>query len=382
MKKILLSLLAVAVFLAGCQKSDDMLVPVSDQLPGSYIVVYHDDSQLKAADNATYQERIDIVMKRNIEVMSEIGLEQEKISQTYGFVVKGFAAELTPSQLDKLRKDSRVAYIEADQFATIPNPIIENTFKAQTTPWGITRVGGAVNYTGTNVAWIIDTGIDLDHPDLNVDVALSKTFVPRGKSADDDNGHGSHVAGTVAAKNNDIGVVGVAAGAKVIAVKVLDRRGSGAYSTIIAGVDYVGANGKAGDVANMSLGGGASSTLDAAVLNASNKGIKFTLAAGNDGKDANLYSPARVNGTYIYTISAFGSGDVFASFSNYGNPPVDYSAPGVSIYSCYKGGAYATMSGTSMAAPHAAGVLLLGAAKTDGYVTGDKDSNPDPIIHR
>jgi len=117
-------------------------------------------------------------------------------------------------------------------------------------------------------------------------------------------------------------------------------------------------------------------------LAASQTGIKFVLAAGNSAIDANNSSPARVNGVNIYTISASDSQDRLASFSNFGNPPVDYAAPGVSINSTWKGGGYNTISGTSMAAPHAAGILLLGAPRTGGFVTGDKDNTPDPIMVR
>ncbi len=130
----------------------------------------------------------------------------------------------------------------------------------------------------------------------------------------------------------------------------------------------------------MSLGGPTSQALDDAVLAASSNGIWFSLAAGNSSEDANNSSPARVNGTYIVTISAMDSNDNWASFSNYGNPPIDYAAPGVSVTSTWKDGGYNTISGTSMAAPHAAGVLLLGSASTNGTVNGDPDGNPDPII--
>ena len=217
---------------------------------------------------------------------------------------------------------------------------------------------------------------------MNVDISRSKTFVATSKSADDDNGHGSHVAGTIAAKNNNIGVVGVAPNATLVAVKVLNRSGSGSYSGVIAGIDYVAATAKSGDVANMSLGGPVDDGLDLAVSKAALKGIKFALAAGNESDDANNHSPARVNGANVYTVSAMDVNNVFASFSNYGNPPVDFCAPGVSILSTYKGGGYATLSGTSMAAPHVAGLLLLGAIVADGEVTGDPDGNPDPVAHK
>jgi len=154
-------------------------------------------------------------------------------------------------------------------------------------------------------------------------------------------------------------------------------------SVIIAGVDYVTATAIAGDAANMSLGGSAYEPLDLEIVAMGAKGIFVALAAGNESDDADNHSPARANGINIYTISACNAYDVWASFSNYGNPPIDYCAPGVSILSTYNNGGLATMSGTSMAAPHACGVLLAtgGSPKTSGYVTEDPDGNADPIIH-
>jgi subtilisin family serine protease len=198
-------------------------------------------------------------------------------------------------------------------------------------------------------------------------------------TAADENGHGTHVAGTIAAINNSIGVVGVAPGAPVVAVRVLNKRGSGSNSGVIAGVDYVSQTAAPGDVANMSLGGGISQALDDAVAAAAAKGIRFALAAGNDAANANGSSPARVNGPNIYTVSAFGQGDVFASFSNFGNPPVDYAEPGVGILSTWLAGGYNTISGTSMATPHLAGLLLVGPIRSGGTVIGDRDGNPDVI---
>ena len=254
----------------------------------------------------------------------------------------------------------------------------------QTTPWGIARVGGPVSGVGYT-AWVIDTGIDLDHPDLNVDGTRGfSAFTSRkDKGVDDGQGHGTHVAGTIAALNNDRDVVGVAAGATVIPVKVLDSRGSGSTSGVIAGIDHVANNAAPGDCANMSLGGGASQALDDAVIAAAAKsGAYFVLAAGNEGDDANSHSPARANGTNVITISASDENDRMASFSNYGNPPVDYAAPGVAVLSTKKGGGTVIYSGTSMAAPHACAVLMLtgGNPATDGEITGDKDTNPDLII--
>jgi subtilisin family serine protease len=131
----------------------------------------------------------------------------------------------------------------------------------------------------------------------------------------------------------------------------------------------------------MSLGGGVSTALDNAVVVASGS-LKFALAAGNESDDANNHSPARANGNNIYTISAMDEVDKWAYFSNYGNPPVDYCAPGVRVYSTWKDGGYNTISGTSMAAPHAAGVLLFGNPSSSGNVIGDPDGNADRIIHK
>ncbi len=309
------------------------------------------------------------------------------IDFVYTHSIVGFAGSMSEETSRRLSQDPWVKAVEQDQIVSLGKGGTPGgggtTQPAEVRPAGITRVNGTT-YSGENVAWIIDTGIDTDHPDLNVDETRGFSAFTKGRDAgtDDGHGHGSHVSGTVAAIDNAIGVVGVAAGATVIPVKVLSSTGSGTNSGVIAGVDWVGRYGVNGDVANMSLGGSVSSALDNAVVAASNaKGVKFCLAAGNDGQDANNSSPARANGTFIYTISAMNaSNDVFASFSNYGNPPVDYSAPGVNIFSCNKGGGYTTMSGTSMASPHAAGVLLLGSPVSGGTVSGDRDANPDVII--
>lgn len=173
----------------------------------------------------------------------------------------------------------------------------------------------------------------------------------------------------------------MAAGATIVAVKVLSNSGSGSTSGVIEGVDYVAQNPGLCDVANMSLGGGISTALDQAVVSAS-QGTPFSLAAGNESDDADNHSPARANGPNVYTISAIDANDDFASFSNYGNPPVDYAAPGVAVKSTFKNGGYTTYNGTSMAAPHVAGILLLGNVGTDGTANGDPDGNPDPIAHR
>jgi subtilisin family serine protease len=308
-----------------------------------------------------------------------------QLGHVYDVALQGFSVHASAQGLAQMKaRNPNIGTCEADRIARIPAPIMiaakpggGGTQPAQTRPYGITRVGGGLS-GATGTAWVIDTGIDLTHPDLNVDLARSANFVSRETSPQDLNGHGTHVSGTIAAKDNTIGVIGVAAGAKLVAVRVLDRRGSGAYSDVIAGVNYVAANGAAGDVANMSLGGPVSDLLDQAVINASAK-VRFALAAGNETDDANNHSPARAEGPNIYTISAINSTDTFASFSNYGNPPVDYAEPGVSINSTWLNGGYNTISGTSMASPHMAGLLLLGSIRSGGTAKSDPDGKPDTI---
>jgi subtilisin family serine protease len=318
-----------------------------------------------------------------------------KVRQVFRDRLQGMVIEMPETALSDLRNHPLVEAIEVDRVVQLTLPKGQNTRVAATatgaaatdqeTPWGIDRVGGSGDGTGTT-AWVVDSGIDLRHPDLRVDRQRCFTAFRSGAEGrlgcGDGNGHGTHVAGTIAALDNGTGVVGVAAGATVVPIKVLDSNGGGALSGVIAGLEYVAARAKAGDVVNISFGGGTSNLLDNATRAVAATGARVVIAAGNESRNANNSSPARVNGDNIYTISAFREGDVFASFSNFANPPVDYSAPGVRIRSTWKGGSYATLSGTSMAAPHAAGVLLLGGPNSGTTVTGDRDNNSDRIIRR
>ncbi|MFT5751842.1 MAG: subtilisin family serine protease [Flavobacteriales bacterium] len=359
-------------------------------IPGRYIIEYNDiDSRmpelLKPQSTEEYGIQMDTRKTIFLSEFEAIGLKAADITLSYGYALNGFAANLTAAQVNVLRLDPRVKNIEQDYTIKMGKPGGGNGGGSdpQELPYGTTRVGGGLSASG-NTAWVIDSGIDQDHPDLNVDTARSISFLsgsPSNQLPDDQNGHGTHVAGTIGAYDNTIGSIGVAPGNVVVAVRVLDRRGSGSNSGVIAGVDYVAANGSAGDVANMSLGGGVSTALDNAVITAAATGVIFVLAAGNETDDANNHSPARANGPNIYTISAMDINDNWASFSNYGTS-VDYCAPGVAVFSTWKSGGYNTISGTSMAAPHAAGVLLFGGnPSTDGTVNNDPDGNADLIIH-
>jgi len=309
-----------------------------------------------------------------------------RLTYVYTHSIKGFAAKMPASAADEMSDDPRISYYEPDglMFAIQSGGDDDATAQAQVTDWGVERVNGPGDGTGLGLyAFVLDTGVDLAHDDLNIASSLHRNFAADGgNSAQDLNSHGTHVAGIIAAKNNSIDTVGVAAGAEVVSVRVLDANGGGSYADIIAGVDHVAQVGLPGEVANMSLGGPKSDAVDDAVCAAAANGIFFTIAAGNSTQNANWASPARAGTcTNVYTISAIDMNDELASFSNFGNPPIICADPGVQILSLNLGGGTRLLSGTSMAAPHAAGIFLLtgGRAYNGGPVSWDRDNDPDPI---
>jgi len=279
-----------------------------------------------------------------------------KAQHAYSHVLKGFAARLTDAQVVLLKADPSVMAIEENK----PMYAV-----GQTLPWGIatTRANlsstlagnGSGAVSGVNV-YVIDTGI-ATHPDLNL--VKHTNFAGDGKNTDC-NGHGTHVAGTIGARDNTASVVGMAPGVALTGVKVLGCTGSGTTSGVIKGVDWVTANAVKPAVANMSLGGGVSSMLDSAVVKSVNSGVVYAIAAGNSAADACTSSPARIGAQTAgaITMAATDSAENEASFSNYGSC-VDTWAPGVSITSTYLNGGLAIASGTSMASPHAAGAAAL-----------------------
>ena len=307
----------------------------------------------------------------------------------YEHALKGMSAVVPAGRLEALKHDPRVAYVVED---------MERSISAQSMPTGIQRIfadtnpeidiDGSDDYRVDVDVAVIDTGIDFQHPELNVTGGVNCTvsiFRPRcDPGGDDDHYHGTHVAGTIGAIDDDDGVVGVAPGARLWAVKVLNKNGSGWSSWIIAGIDWVAANAATIEVANMSLGGAGFSQAEYdAIQGAVNKGVAFAVAAGNEDDDANNYSPGGFDN--VLSVSALadfnglpGGGatptcrtdvdDTLADFSNWG-PEVDVAAPGVCILSTYplEKGEYGTISGTSMASPHAAGALaLLASASNPG----------------
>ncbi len=383
----LINVALISISLFGCKTdssidatsiSTDCLVKASTTngvaIAGSYIVTYQPAQSLSSAN-----------ARVTTEALAEHFLSAYKVANSQADVLAtgeqtSFLAHLTEGESEKLRQDPSVLLIEPDRIMAMCNCVDVATSSSLT--WDIQQTGyGRGDLQTTKTAWIIDTGIDLDHPDLNVDATRSRSFVSGQTSADDQNGHGTHVAGIIGAKNNSIGITGIASGATLVALRVLDEDGEGRLSGIIQAVNYVTQNGKVGDVVNLSLGGeSTSTTLDQAILKAANAGILFAIAAGNDGKNADNYSPSRVTHANVFTVSAMDSKNQFASFSNFGSS-VDVCAYGVRIKSTYKDGTYATLSGTSMAAPHVAGLLFIRGNKlpTHGTVTGDTDGTPDPM---
>jgi subtilisin family serine protease len=335
-KAVLLAALMGALFLVYAGGVLAQPQTPTQKIPDRYIVVFEDSVQNPAAVANEHAR--------------ENGLQ---VRFVYTDAIEGYAAVFPNAQaLQRVEDDPRVAFVEQDQ---------EVRAVAQTVPWGIDKIDADVSSTtagngsgavsGVN-AYVIDTGI-YNHTDLYV---KNHVNFAGGKNTDC-NGHGTHVAGTVGAKDNASAVVGVAPGAPLTGVKVLGCNGSGATSGVIKGVDWVTANAAEPAVANMSLGGGASKALDDAVRSSATSGVFYSIAAGNNSANACNYSPARAgagtdNG--IVTTAATNSGDKEASWSNDGSC-VDIWAPGVSIVSTKKGGGTTTMSGTSMAAPHVAG---------------------------
>ena len=324
-----------------------------------YIVVFKDFAAPQASPLA------DALAKR-------FGARSE---QVFEYALKGFTVTLPPRLAELLAADPRVALVEADAEVT--------TMTTQTgATWGLDRIdqrslplSTTYSYANTGAgvkAYVIDTGIRFDHSQFGGRAVTGYDAVDGG-SADDCNGHGTHVAGTIGGST-----YGVAKGVTLVGVRVLNCSGSGTTAGVIAGIDWVTGNHLPGQpaVANMSLGGGASSAIDTAVRNSIADGISYAIAAGNGNifgmaEDACRKSPARV--TEAMTIGATDSTDKKASWSNYGKC-VDWFAPGVSITSAWYTSTTATntISGTSMATPHTAGVAAL-------YLQGNPGASPASV---
>jgi subtilisin family serine protease len=354
------SLMGAAPSGAGAQTGASRIVQVAQAIPGRYVVTLR---SIPVADIDSVSQAL-------------VGQYGGRLLYIYRHALTGFAVETTATQAELLAGDPRVALVEEDgvmrAFPTQSNP-----------PWGLDRIDQrdlplnntyVYNATGSGVmAYIIDTGIRVTHAQFGGRASHGRDTVSSDNDASDCNGHGTHVAGTVGGST-----YGVAKSVSLVAVRVLDCGGSGSTSGVIAGVDWVTGNHQAGQgaSANMSLGGGASSSLDTAVRNSIADGISYAVAAGNgdifgNPQNACSGSPARV--AEAITVSATNSSDQKASWANYGTC-VDIFAPGVSVVSAWytSDTATNTISGTSMATPHVAGAAAL-------YLQGNPGASPPTI---
>ncbi|TDB80864.1 S8 family peptidase [Micromonospora sp. KC721] len=325
-------------------------------ISGSYLVVLKTD----AVGAANTRAARSAVPDRATALTKRYG---GSVGDVYSAAITGFSAKMSAAQARRLAADPAVAYVEQDQVLTAQ--------ATQTNPpsWGLDRIDQRYlplnrSYTYPNTAsnvraYIIDTGIRITHTDFGGRATWGTNTVDSNNT--DCNGHGTHVAGTVGGTAH-----GVAKGVRLVAVKVLNCSGSGTTTGVVNGVNWVTANAVKPAVANMSLGGGASTTLDNAVNNSIRSGITYALAAGNSNANACNSSPARVAAGL--TVGATTSTDARASFSNYGTC-VDIFAPGANIVSAYRTSDTATssLSGTSMAAPHVAGAAALVLSANPSY---------------
>ena len=350
MKKVfaflILAGLCAAVFVSTPVSSmkKDKLRKNANKIENNYIVVLNNDV---IGEEGTFSIAPYIA--------SELSLTHNgKLKHTYQHALNGFAVEMSPADAEALSQDFRVAYVEEDGVvtadATQSNP-----------PWGLDRIDQrnlplnaiyTFNWTGSGVrVYVIDTGIRTSHSQFGG--RASNVFDAFGGSGADCHGHGTHVSGTVGGST-----FGVAKSALLRGVRVLDCSGNGSNSGVIAGIDFVRTNGIQPAVANMSLGGGASSAVDTAVNNLHNAGVTVVVAAGNNNTNACNSSPARApNAVTVGSITQSGSR---SSFSNFGTC-LDIFAPGSGILSSWftSNTATATLSGTSMASPHVAGAAAL-----------------------
>jgi len=335
-------------------------INLNTKIPNQYIVVLKDNPVVESA-----RRRVDAnfsIAAARAAVVQDIGIAMATqargtLKQTYSSTINGFVVQSgSVKHVETLLKDPRVAYIEADQVVTIGATQNNAT-------WGLDRIDQAnlpldssytYDYDGTGVnAYVIDTGVRITHNQFGNRGYSGYTAINDGNGSTDCNGHGTHVAGTIGSST-----YGVAKDARIYAVRVLGCNGSGSNSGVIGGVDWVASNHIKPAVANMSLGGGASTALDNAVNSVVSQGVTMVVAAGNDNSNACSYSPARA-GSAI-TVGSTTSSDSRSSFSNYGSC-LDIYAPGSSITSTWStsNSATNTISGTSMASPHVAGVAAL-----------------------
>ena len=377
MKKIII----VCVLIIECclLNSAAMAQKAPRQIPDQYIVVIkesaakpvtkqekkNDDREQKFKDNQSARENNLTKLK---EIRSKKNINENNVKHNYTDAIVGFSAKLSKEEAEELKKDPDVEGVYPDMELSFIVPEIKlNETIFESPDCFLTTAGGAGDGSSNGKwIWILDNGIDLSHPDLNVvtkirNVNYAVSFVPDEPSPAGWHEHGTMVAGVAAAKNNGVGMTGVAAGAKVVPVKIA-KGILWQDSWLIAGLDHVSKYGVAGDVVNLSIGGWGYSDCYRpsrnAILNLGNSGIWVSIAAGNEGSNAMFSYPGCIEGTRIVTVAAINCNISCTSYSNYG-PGIDYYAVGTKIYTCSLNGKYATGTGTSFATPVVSGILQL-----------------------
>ncbi|EKG91657.1 S8 family peptidase [Vibrio cholerae] len=338
-------------------------------IKNQYIVVLKQPATIMSNDLQAFQQ----FTQRSVNALAN--KHALEIKNVFDSALSGFSAELTAEQLQALRADPNVDYIEQNQIITV-NPIISASANAaqDNVTWGIDRIDQRdlplnrsynYNYDGSGVtAYVIDTGIAFNHPEFGGRAKSGYDFIDNDNDARDCQGHGTHVAGTIGGAQ-----YGVAKNVNLVGVRVLGCDGSGSTEAIVRGIDWVAQNASGPSVANLSLGGGVTQAMDQAVARLVQRGVNAVIAAGNDNKDACQVSPAREPSGI--TVGSTTNNDGRSNFSNWGNC-VQIFAPGSDVTSASHEGGTKTMSGTSMATPHVAGVVAL-------YLQENKNLSPNQI---
>jgi len=401
------SLFITIAVLVGCwgkkTKEEPFIAKRVYSLQDQYVVILKDSSVI----NDMPQINIDRKAQRNLngrkrlEKKSKIRtlLKRYNILRDtviFGDIAVGFKARITEQQVEALKKDPEVKEAYPDFEVRLRDPIQQSilfrdpiqqdilfTDLANGITCAVGKAGGPKDGSSkSSVVWVMDTGVQSDHPDLNVetDPDLAVSFIS-GEGIEDLHGHGTHVAGIIGAKQNGEGVTGVSAGARIIPVKVLENSGRGTWSYLLLGLDHVAQYGQKGDVINLSLGAYDIDLCDPSksqykelrnmLTDLAKKTLYVVIAAGNEGKDAGNSLPGCINHPNIFTVAAMTCNEICADYSNFGSPPVDWIAVGSDVLSTYKGSTYRIMTGTSMAAAVVSGVVHANGGAPDAGIKKD-----------
>lgn len=413
-----LALLGASCILPACER--EAIVPVrstpvsapplsdtQDQIADQYIIRFREDKVPSARQRLDLQTVIDredkirkmaplkaAVVAEVDAILVEHGIPESQVLHRYTTLQTGVALRTDKATMARLMADPRVSDIQQDRINRLPGKLVASpqtsTSRTQVVPCGVTALGGPKVGSSKKWIWILDTGIDMDHPDLFVHPTPFSTSFVGGTPDDACYGHGTWMAGVSAARDNSFGTVGMSPGAPVVAVKVLDCDGQAPTSRIIAGLDHVGIYDYPGDVVEINavslngvvLGNCATSSAYLPSINAlADNAVWIVVPAGQSNSDVNNYHPACINRSYVVTVGSTSCSQVWTSNSNFGRPTIDWVAPGENIYTTMFGGIYFYIYSPSMPAAHVAGILHFRGSQPllNGYVTYNGASYPIPL---